>query len=385
MKQSKPFSVLFLILFFSSVCLSYSSDTIKPGEILHSNETLISSNGMFELGFFSSDDSSNEYLGIWFKNDTNKKAVWIANREEPLVDSSGFLSFNSQGNLVVNDVRTKPIPVNVGEGATSNDTRAKLLDSGNFLLLQGEETIWESFSYPTDTFLPGMKLGVFNIGKEKRKQFIVSWLSLSDPSGGSFSLGLNVGNMTQLQVWREDQAYLSIGYWDGKSFRFVLESYSSNYNFSYVSNSHETYITFSNKASNVVSWFVMAQDGMLNEYRLENQEISAVNHSLCDEKLQRNSSYCLVLQPCEGGDDFWEIRGLMPSSSMVVSRETRRGLSDCELMCRSNCSCVAYASKNDDRARCQLYYGTKNDLLQTMGKGNQTIFSRGPAIPGEFF
>ena len=383
--NSKAFS--FLLLIFSSLsCLSHASDTLKPREPLYSYETLVSANGVFELGFFSSGDSSLEYLGIWFKNDKNKKAVWVAHREDPLPASSGSLSI-TYGNLVLCNNRTSEKTIlNSDAPATRNDTIAKLLDSGNFVLIQGEKTIWQSFEHPTDTFLPGMKLGLFNIGtSQPRQQFLLSWYSPYDPSRGSFSLGLDIVNRTRFNIWWGDSAYQEIGFWDGQKFRLFFETSLNNHNFSFLSKEKETYLTFSNKDSNVFSWFSMAHNGVINEYRMKDQEISMVNYSLCDGTAERNSSGCLIIPSvCEEGDDFLEVTGLMPSL-MVFRRATLIGLNGCELLCRSNCSCLAYAYSDGQRAGCELYYGSKQDLQHMIGKGNQAILLRGHRKSSKLF
>nr|XP_048323283.1 uncharacterized protein LOC107428940 [Ziziphus jujuba var. spinosa] len=356
------------------------SDTLKPGEILHSNETLISSAGVFELGFFTSSKSDSQYLGIWFKNDRNKKPVWVANRENPLGYATGILRIWYDGNLVLNDARTIPITVNNGAAATSNETSAKLLDSGNFMLTEGQKIIWQSFDYPTDTFLPGMNLGWFNIDTDDpRKLHLSSWLSPSDPSRGLYSLGLDGSDKTKFRVWRRGGAYQQIGFWDGHVFRFFFQSSLDNYqNFSFVSNSKDIYLTLNNKESNIISWLVLASDGLINDFRMVGQDISSVNYSLCDATLPHNSTGCLVLTPsmCKDGDNFSDIKGLIPNS-MVVTWEGRMGRSDCELICKSNCSCVAYASSDDnDGTECELLYGNKADLLNNKGRGNNTIYVR---------
>ncbi|KAL5547973.1 hypothetical protein UlMin_003204 [Ulmus minor] len=379
--KPKPFSVWFNIFSCFCICFSHPLDTLKPGEILYSNETLVSANGVFELGFFSFNGSNNMYLGIWFKNDRNKKAVWVGNRENPLVDSSALLKIRHDGNLLLTDRRAVQTVVNEGSVAKSNETIAKILDSGNLILMEGDNTVWQSFDYPTDTFLPGMKLGLFNIGRDDLKiQFLVSWLSPSLPGIGSYFLGIDRDNLTRFNVWRGDHAFQKIGSWDGNKFRFFFESLSNNHNISYISSKTETYITFNNKESNVVSWFVMAYDGVINEFRMEGREILVANHSLCDDNLVRNASACLVMTPsmCKDGDKFSKIRGIIPNS-MLVSRPAPMSLSDCEIRCRSNCSCVAYASFYDDGTGCELYYGSKNDLLNSIERGDRTFYVRGDA------
>lgn len=75
---------------------------------------------------------------------------------------------------------------------------------------------------------------------------------------------------------------------------------------------------------------------------------------------------------CKGGNSFSDIRGLIPNS-MAVTWEDCLGRSDCKLLCRSNCSCVAYSSLLDDGTGCELIYGNKHDLLNNKGRGNNTI------------
>ena len=113
---------------------------------------------------------------------------------------------------------------------------------------------------------------------------------------------------------------------------------------------------------------------------MDGQDISVVNHSLCDDTQVSKSTDCLVMKPskCEEGGNFSEIRGLMPNS-MVINWSIHTGLSDCELICSSNCSCTAYASLHDDGTGCELYYGDKSDLLNMIERGNNTVYVRDDA------
>lgn len=371
MKLSKTIFVFFHI-FCCLLCMSHALDTLIPGRILHSNETLISAGGVFELGFFTASKSS----GIWFKNDRNKKPVWVANRDDALVDSTGVLSIRHDGKLVVTDRSAIQIIVNNEILATINETSVKILDSGNLVLMEEGKIIWQSFDYPTDTCPSGMNLVLFNMGTGRlRKQFLISWLSLSNPNRGFYSLGLDSTDMTKFNVWCIGGAYQQIGFWDGLVFEFFFQHLSGNhYNFSFISNGRDIYLTFNNTKSNVLSWFVLTSDGAISEFRMVGQNISRVNYSLCDTTLPCNTTGCLVLTPmmCKGGNSFPDIRGLIPNS-MAVTWEGRLGCSNCELLCRSNCSCVAYSSLLDDGTGCELTYGNKDDLLNNRGRGNNTI------------
>ncbi|KAF8364847.1 hypothetical protein HHK36_033179 [Tetracentron sinense] len=373
------FFPLLLVIFCSFFnWFSHALDTITPGEKLMDSETLVSAGGVFELGFFQAGVSSNYYLGIWFKNDRDKKPVWVANRENPLLDSSGLLQIRYDGNLFIIDRRMIPIIVNYGELATNGNTTATILDSGNLVLRQGEKIVWESFNYPSDTFLPGMKLGWFNLNTAQlRKQFIVSWLSPIVPTVGAFALGLDENDLTQFTLWRRDGVYRRIGFWNGQSFRFFLQISSNSYNFSYVSNENETYLTFNSK-ENYTQWFVTDSWGQIIDFSVSGRDISIVNHSLCEGTSANDSKGCLISVPsmCSNGDTFMEIKGSMPNS-IVVNESVQMGPSDCEIMCRSNCSCTAFASFRNDGTGCQLYYGEKDGLFDITGKGDGDIYVRG--------
>ncbi|PON78437.1 Bulb-type lectin domain containing protein [Parasponia andersonii] len=206
----------FSLLLYAFCCLflsySFALNTLKLGEVLQSNETLVSSNGVFELGVFSFKESSYKYLEVWFKNDTSKKVVWVANKEKPLVDSYRKFKIRHDGNMVISDRRRTQIILNNEALAESNETRATILDSGNLILIQREKIIWQGFDYLTDTFLPGMKLGWLNLGTNQlRMQFLASWLSPFDPNPRPFSLGLDPVNRTQFNVWQKDRAFQQIG------------------------------------------------------------------------------------------------------------------------------------------------------------------------------
>ncbi|KAG6723882.1 hypothetical protein I3842_03G229300 [Carya illinoinensis] len=362
--------------------LCQARDTLKPGENLGENETLVSSNGVFELGFFSSGgtSSSSHYLGIWFKNDPNKKPVWVANRESPLLSSPGILSIRYDGNMVITDRKLIPIIVNAGMLAPSSKTIATLLDSGNLLLKEGDSIVWQSFDYPSDTLLPGMKIGRFNLGTEHlRKQFLVSWQSSSVPATGSFALGLDEYNITHVKVWHGDGFSRQIGFWDGKRLKFQFESSSHDHNFSYVSNPNEVYFSFQTKENLSYSWFVLSSSGQIQEYKMMGQKILMENRSICENTTASKATDCYVRTPymCQhGGDTFSGIKGSMPDSA-IVSGSVHLGLSDCEILCKGNCSCAAFASFRDDGTGCELYYGEKKVLLQFIGEGKATIYVRG--------
>ncbi|GLJ15669.1 hypothetical protein SUGI_0257740 [Cryptomeria japonica] len=74
-----------------------SGDTFSLGALLTGNQTIISKNGTFELGFFSPNGSN------WYVQIPEKTYVWVANRETPARNRSGVLKLSSEGNLVLLD------------------------------------------------------------------------------------------------------------------------------------------------------------------------------------------------------------------------------------------------------------------------------------------
>ena len=96
------------VLLSSSLLLFYfvfsdAADSITQSQSLRDieNTTLVSKDGGFVLGFFSPGNSNNRYLGIWYNNISVKTVVWVANRGNPITDSSGVLKVNSSGSLVL--------------------------------------------------------------------------------------------------------------------------------------------------------------------------------------------------------------------------------------------------------------------------------------------
>ncbi|GLJ13987.1 hypothetical protein SUGI_0223610 [Cryptomeria japonica] len=166
--------VALLMVFLNGV---EGGDTLRLGDSISGtgDQTLLSKNGKFELGFFSPDENNtNWYIGIWYTNMADRAIVWVANRETPVSEESGVLNVSRDGYLALFDAQGALVwSPNVSKKAS----RAVILDSGNFLVLGGEnhsEIIWQSFDHPGDSWLPGMKL--------RRGQKLVPWKNSFDPA-----------------------------------------------------------------------------------------------------------------------------------------------------------------------------------------------------------
>ncbi len=186
----KAFMVLyFLCCAFSIFVISTAIDTIVATQSIRNGETIVSSGGHFELGFFSPSNSNSCYIGIWYKKISTKTVVWVANRDTPLNPTSGALKLVEQGILVHKDDANNTIWSSNSSGSATNPI-AQLLDTGNFIVKDGKENnakniLWQSFDHPADTFLPGMKYG-FNL-VTGLNLVLTSWKSADDPSRSDYT------------------------------------------------------------------------------------------------------------------------------------------------------------------------------------------------------
>ncbi|KAJ0983623.1 hypothetical protein J5N97_011878 [Dioscorea zingiberensis] len=137
-------------------------DTLTQGQYLTDGKTLISSGGNFALGFFSPTNSKSRYVGIWYNTISVQTVVWVANREKPILTGNGTLTISGNGSLIISDDNSTIYWSTPGVSAGS--PIAQLLDTGNFVVREEWNSAteiyeWQSFDYPTDALLPGMKLG----------------------------------------------------------------------------------------------------------------------------------------------------------------------------------------------------------------------------------
>lgn len=173
-------------------------ETITPSHSMKDGQTLVSAGKIFELGFFSPSMSSRRYLGIWYII-SKSAVVWVANRENPLTDHSRVLNISRQGILVLLN-GTKEVVWSSNTSGTAQKPIAKLLQSENLVVKDEnddseEKFLWQSFDYPSDTLLPGMKLGK-NLVTGLNK-VISSWKDTDDPARGKFTQEIDLHGYPQ--------------------------------------------------------------------------------------------------------------------------------------------------------------------------------------------
>uniref|UniRef100_A0A7N2LTY1 Receptor-like serine/threonine-protein kinase n=1 Tax=Quercus lobata TaxID=97700 RepID=A0A7N2LTY1_QUELO len=400
---------LILIVLFFPFCTSV--DTLTPDQSIKDGQSLISNKNNFALGFFSPGNSSYRYLGIWFVKVPNLTIVWVANRNDPIIDSSGVLSINHHGNLVLHDSSNRLLwSTNVSvQGTTSV---AQLQDSGNLVLVQdnNEKVIWQSFDHPTDTLLPRMRLGLNRITGLDR--FLTSWKSQDDPGTGDYFNKMNPTGSPQIVLYKGSTLYWRSGPWPWPTSSSAATSSSFKYYF--VNNEDEVSYAYVFDDAYIISRIVLHNSGLLQhlmwndgdlqwkefwsppKYRCDNyrhcgaygkcgpESADRFNKFECtclpgyEPKSPKNwyhrdgSGGCvrkqLGLSMCGNGEAFVKVELLKgPDSYNAVWMDMSMSSSECEQACLRNCSCTAFVSMNDiDRkgTSCLAWYGELIDVSE---------------------
>ncbi|XP_031105238.1 G-type lectin S-receptor-like serine/threonine-protein kinase At2g19130 [Ipomoea triloba] len=261
---------LCLIIFNSPISLG--EDTLSATQNLSLTTTLVSSNGRFQMGFFTPDKSANYYAGIWYAQIEPQTVIWVANRDTPIpsVDMDSTSLKVLDGNLVLVNNAAGEFLWSTNSTRSNNSVRATLLDTGNLVLSHGPYSnstppVWQSFDHPSNTFMPNAKLGYNKHTGEK--QSLRSWKSGIDPSPGLFSLEMNEEIGEYVLKWNGTEQYWSSGSWNGTLFNSIPGLRSNTiYNFTYVNNENETYYAYYFYNSAVISRFIIDISGQIRHY-----------------------------------------------------------------------------------------------------------------------
>eukprot|EP00261_Vitis_vinifera_P031318 XP_019072561.1 PREDICTED: G-type lectin S-receptor-like serine/threonine-protein kinase At4g27290 [Vitis vinifera] len=395
--------------------ISVAVDTIIVNQNITDGETITSAGGSFELGFFSPGNSKNRYLGIWYKKASKKPVVWVANRESPITDSSGVLKVTQPGILVLVN-GTNGILWNSTSSRSAQDLNAQLLESGNLVMRNGndrdpENFLWQSFDYPCDTLLPGMKLGRNRVAGLDR--YLSSWKSADDPSKGNFTYWIDPSGFPQLLLRNGLAVAFRPGPWNGIRFSGVPQlTINPVYSYEYISNEKEIYFIYYLVNSSVIMRLVLTPDGKAqrstwtdqkNEWTLYStaQRDQCDNYAICGvngickidqspncecmkgfrPKFQSNwdmaywSDGCVRSTPldCQKGDGFVKYSGVkLPDTRSSWFNESMN-LKECASLCLSNCSCTAYANSDirGGGSGCLLWFGDLIDIRDFTQNGQE--------------
>ncbi|KAL2247563.1 UNVERIFIED_CONTAM: G-type lectin S-receptor-like serine/threonine-protein kinase [Sesamum indicum] len=398
------------------------TESIAASQSLRDGETMVSNGGSFELGFFSPGNSKNRYLGIWYKNIPVRTIVWVANRKNPIKDMSGSLMINSTGSLLLSD-GTNTVVWSTYSTRIPQSPVAQLLDSGNLVVRDikdgdADSYLWQSFDYPSDTLLPGMKLG-WNLRTHLNRR-LSSWKSSDDPSPGELSNGIELDAYPQGVMRKGSRKYFRGGPWNGLRFSGAPELKSNPlFDFKFVSNQDEVYYQYRLLNTSVITRLVLNETTSTRQrYVWAEPDMSwklyaSVPRDYCDtyglcgangiciisdspvckclEGFKPNfpqswdamdwSRGCIHNEPldCRRKHGFIKFSGLkLPDTTYSWVNESMN-LWECREECLKNCSCTAYTN-SDIRGGgngCALWFGDLVDIKQVSG-GGQDLYIRMP-------
>ncbi|KAK9282572.1 hypothetical protein L1049_005493 [Liquidambar formosana] len=375
--KGNNFVLLSLSCYLSFISPSHSdTDTLLQGQQLNDGDYLVSASGTFRLGFVSPGSSRNRYLGISY-NGGNQSSylndqipVWVANRNAPISDASGVLHIDHSGKLIISSNGASPIVFSSIQ--TASNASATLLDSGNFILRELnsdgsiKRVLWQSFDYPTNVLLPGMKLGInFKTG---HNWSLTSWVSDEVPASGSFTLGGNPSGSRELIIWWQGKVYWTSGLWRDGSFDFLR--LQGNKIFSYISNENETYFTYHMDKNHIVSGYRMDYSGIVTAKE-------GLIIGTCSITGLRNADGCVkeTLPECRNGKEYFEeITSYIEGNGLKLDESDKLSVTDCEAKCVNNCSCFAFASTNDNKTGCQIWSRGMDFKIISAGSGNGLVY-----------
>ncbi|PON85822.1 S-locus glycoprotein [Trema orientale] len=243
---------------------------ITSSQALSQGQSLVSSSQNFELGFFSPNNSANQYVGMWYKGISPRTVVWVANRENPITiadSAAATLMIGSNGNLELVNGNDKSVMWSTNIRVRSNSSIAVLSDNGNLVLNDGisGETLWQSFYHSGDTFMPGATLG-YNL-KTGDNYVLTSWKSDSDPAPGNFTFGISKQSPPEAFVWINGLTpYWRSGPWDKSKFIGIPEmdtSYQSSLSLQQDLDKGTTILYFNMYNNSVVPRVFVSSQGVL--------------------------------------------------------------------------------------------------------------------------
>ncbi|XP_056172872.1 G-type lectin S-receptor-like serine/threonine-protein kinase At4g27290 isoform X2 [Syzygium oleosum] len=405
--QKAPFlsSFCFFMIFLSFLGLSFGADTLSSGQSMNDGETRVSSGQGFELGFFSPGSSKSRFLGIWYKM-TPETVVWVANRDNPLNDSGGVLTFSDEGNLILLN-QSKSVIWSSYSSVVLRNPVAQLLESGNLVLREdasssSEDYSWQSFDHPSDTLLSSMKLGWdFRTGTEK---YLTSWKSRDDPSPGEYTFRLRIHGLPQFEVFNNASVMkFRSGSWNGIQFSGLSIGVNPISRQIFVYNQTDVYFEYDHLKDGILTRIVLNESGLLQRLARKKGGVSwtvmyshpidpCENYALCGANgFCRSNIYsrcdCLrgfvpkvpeqwqmldwsggcvrkVSVNCSKGEEFFKLSRVKLPDLIDFWLDENISLAECRVRCLKNCSCTAYANSDvrGGGSGCLMWFG---DLMDT--------------------
>lgn len=191
--------------------MAVARTNLTAGATLTPADYISSPSGTFSFGFLALDSDPTKFLlATWFHfADGNassqfqpqpqpQSVVWFAKQSPsgstPNATAQSVLSITADGQLMLTDGQQV-----LWTPTTDRGSVLALLDYGNlqFLSDSGNQVLWESFSYPTDTLLPGQSLSYEPTGSEGK---LFARRADAEFTTGRFSMGVQSDGNVVLYV-----------------------------------------------------------------------------------------------------------------------------------------------------------------------------------------
>ncbi|KAM7256573.1 hypothetical protein ACFE04_012314 [Oxalis oulophora] len=409
--------LLIIISFLPNLATSddVAGDTISATQTLKDGDTLVSANGTFELGLFSPGSSRLKYLAIRYNQILEKTIAWVANRQVGINNSSGVLRLSEDGILILSGEEGTPV-WSSNRTRTARDPVAQLLDSGNLVVKDrndnnSENYLWQSFDYPGDTGLTGVKLGINK--KTGLDRSLSSWKTSDDPSRGNYTYGFDITGLPQIVLRRNSIIQYRTGPWNGLQFSGSPYSRATSLdNITYVSNEDEVYLLSKVYNSSTLTRLYINPQGVRQWYIWTGTWFSNVagqldacdyystcgSYGMCD---YNNSVICSCLSGFEprnrqewetgtwkGGcvrktelncssDGFKEVSGVKVPDTKYYWSNSSINLVECRRLCLNKCNCTAYGSLDvrEGGSGCLQWFGDLTDM-KSFPSSEQNIYVR---------
>ncbi|KAL2337133.1 hypothetical protein Fmac_011579 [Flemingia macrophylla] len=391
--------------------------TITPNDSIQGNKTLVSASGTFEAGFCTFGNSKDQYFGIWYKNISPRTYVWVANRDAPVKSSTAYLTLTDQGDPVIRDGSGSGVTLWFSNSSrTANKPIMQLLDSGNLVVKDGDSSngkfLWESFDYPGDTFLAGMKLRTNLVTGPNRS--LTSWKNQEDPGSGEFSYHIDAHGFPQLVTTKGTSFFNRAGSWNGYVFGGVSwQRIISLFSFSLVVSDKEVIYQYENLNRDTVSRLFLNSFGVAQRLIWShNRGWDAISNRPADQcdyyapcdvnsvcNVANSPKICACLEgfvpkfhekwsslvwsggcvrrvnlTCDG-DTFQKHTGMKLPDTSTSWYSKSLSLENCETTCLENCSCTAYANIYINGTGCLLWFDDIVDMTKHSDQG-QDIYIR---------
>ncbi|CAL9248458.1 unnamed protein product [Arabidopsis halleri] len=197
----------------------------------------------------------------------------------------------SDGNLEIQDEFSR-WSTNLAGRKTKTPVVAELLDNGNFVLRYksrnvSNQFLWQSFDFPTDTLLPGMKLGWTK--RSGLNRVLQSWASANDPSSGEFSYVIDTEGLPQRIITKGGRLQNRVDSWNGiGSIGLPATHITENLIFNFTMTGEEITYSFIVTTNKIYSKLKMSYTGSLKRMARSTREGDWVTYwiapsDMCDE------------------------------------------------------------------------------------------------------